>query len=59
MATLTTRSVEDILKTIIGDQAVLIARLQVIVDRIPGLQTELEELRARVADVQAPPAPET
>ena len=53
------RTVEDILKAIIGDQALAIARLQSVVERMPAIQAELEELRATVADLKAPEAPET
>jgi len=53
------RTVEDILKAIIGDQALAIARLQAVVEQMPAIQAELEELRATVADLKAPEAPET
>jgi len=53
------RTVEDILKAIIGDQALAIARLQSVVERMPAIQAELDELRATVADLKAPEAPET
>ena len=53
------RTVEEILKAIIGDQALAIARLQAVVEQMPAIQAELEELRATVAGLKAPEAPET
>ena len=55
----TPRSVEDILKMIIGNQALLIARLQSVVDRIPAMQAELTELKETVEALRRPEAPQT
>lgn len=53
------RTIEDVIREMLGNQALTIARLQSVVDRMPALQAELEELRATVAGLKAPEAPET
>jgi prefoldin subunit 5 len=53
------RTSTEILEAMIGQQAGLIARLQSIVERMPALQAEIDELRATLADLTRPEAPET
>jgi hypothetical protein len=53
------RSEVEILQMMIGQQAGLIARLQSVVERMPAIKAELDELRATVAALAKPEAPET